>query len=515
MTSCERQIGLGLWIATSVFIVVFFFDWMWSAGIDLADHNAVVNRLFDHWGMHAITEDLYSVYHSYPILSHIAAAVLGLLLSSPLAGVQLLTLFSLIVLWSGLALILQTLPCRMRALVGTGFVLLLIFNRSIVKLELHGNEIIGYSFLFPQLVGQAFAIFIVAVAALFERNENDPTLGYVLLAAAIPIAEAFHLVPATQLFGVLLLLIAVDLYLTPGQNHLRRLAIGASLIMASAMGTILHPNFKFMFHLGMDPFKSGGIPLLRTPHLPSLTVLTIVVGLLSALLLYTWASLPNVEARRNGVAAKFVALYGLSNSGICLFQILIRLLGFGSEYACLKYAFALNTTLLLDLGLLGGFFRKPQWLASRVGNRRLLASLFSSAFISLFLLAGVFAVAPKDKMIDAADLATAERFAKTYMQTAFDNPPGKFNYAVGIAPVSAITDYFITRGALYAPPPEDEGNTEDVFEHRPFSQPSLVGHILTSRNSKWDVPNCRTHFASPALVVLDGSCTLAALRKSE
>jgi hypothetical protein len=516
MTSYERQIGLGLWIATSLSIVVFFFDWMWSAGIDLADHNAVVNRLFDHWGMHAITEDLYSVYHSYPILSHIAAAVLGLLLSSPLAGVQLLTLLSLIALWSGLALILQTLPCRMRALIGTGFVLLLIFNRSILKLELHGNEIIGYSFLFPQFVGQAFAIVIVAVAALFERNENDPTLGYVLLAVAIPIAEAFHLVPATQLFGVLLLLIAVDLYLTPGQNHVRRLAIGASLIMASAMGIILHPNFKFMFHLGMDPFKSGGIPLLRTPHLPSLTVLSIVVGLLSALLLYTWAySLPNVEARRNGVAAKFVALYGLSNSGICLFQILIRLFGFGSEYACLKYAFALNTTLLLDLGLLVGFFLKPEWLASSVGNRRFLASLFSSAFVSLFLLAGVFAVAPKDKMIDAADLATTERFAKTYMQTAFDNPPGKFNYAVGIAPVSAITDYFITRGALYAPPPEDEGNTEDVFQHRPFSQPSLVGHILTSRNSKWDVPNCRTHFASPSLVVLDGSCTLAALSKSE
>ena len=176
MTSYHRMITIGPWIATSVFVVVFFFDSMSSAGIDLADHNAVVNRLFDHWGMHAITEDLYSVYHSYPILSHIAAAVLGLLLSSPLAGVQLLTLLSLIALWSGLALILQTLPCRMRALIGTGFVLLLIFNRSIVKLELHGNEIIGYSFLFPQLVGQAFAIVIVASQlSLSEMKTIQPS----------------------------------------------------------------------------------------------------------------------------------------------------------------------------------------------------------------------------------------------------------------------------------------------------------------------------------------------------
>jgi hypothetical protein len=514
MTSYDRRITVGLWIATSVFIVVFFFDCMWSTGVDLADHNALVNRLFDHWGM-PITDDLYSFYHSYPVFSHIAAAVLALPLSSPLGGVQLLTLLSLVALWSGLALILQTLPCTMRALIGAGFVLLLIFNRSIIKLELHGNEIIGSNFLFPQFVGQAFAVVVIAVTALFERDERDPTLGYLLLAVAIPIAEGFHLVPAAQLFGVLVLLIAIDFHLSPRQNHLPKLAIGASLIIASTIGIILHPNFRKMFHLGMDPSNPGGLPLLRPPHLPSLAVLSVVVALLSALLLYTWAySLSNAEARRNGVAAKFVALYGLSNSGICLFQIFIRLFGIGSEYACLKYAFALNTTLLLDLALLIGFFFKPRWLASGFGNERFLAGLFESAFVSLFLLAGVFSVLPKEKMIDTADLATTERFAKAYTQTAFDNPPGKYNYAVGIAPMSAITDYFITGGALHAPPAGDPGNTEDVFQGRPFSQPSLVGHILTSRNSKWDVPNCRTQFSSPSLVVLDGQCAISALKES-
>ena len=62
--------------------------------------------------------------------------------------------------------------------------------------------------------------------------------------------KAFHLVPAVQLFGVLLLLIAVDLHLSPRQNRVPRLAIGASLIIASAIGIILHPNFKIMFHQG-------------------------------------------------------------------------------------------------------------------------------------------------------------------------------------------------------------------------------------------------------------------------
>jgi hypothetical protein len=516
MTSYHRMITIGPWIATSVFVVVFFFDSMSSAGIDLADHNAVVNRLFDHWGM-PITDDLYSFYHSYPVFSHITAAVLALPLSSPLGGIQLLTLLSLVALWSGLALILQTLPYRMRALIGACIVLLLIFNRSILKLELHGSEVIGYTFFFPQFVGQAFAIVVISVTALFERDERDPTLGYLLLTAAIPIAEGFHLVPAAQLFGVLVLLIAIDFHLSPRQSRLRMLAVGASFIIASTIGIILHPNFRKMFHLGVDPSNPGGLPLLRTPNLSSLAVLSVVVGLLSALLLYTWAySLSNAEVRRNGVAAKFVALYGLSNSGICLFQIFIRLFAIGSEYACLKYAFALNTTLLLALGLLVGFFFKPRWLiASSFGNERFIVGLFESAFVSLFLLAGVFSVLPKEKIIDTADLATTERFAKTYMQTAFDNPPGKYNYAVGITPASAITDYFITWGALHAPPAGDPGNTEDVLQGRPFSQPSLVAHILTSRNSKWDVPNCRTHFSSPSLVVLDGPCAIAARNNGE
>jgi hypothetical protein len=514
MTSYDRRIAVGLWIATSVFIVVFFFDCMWSTSVDLADHNAVVNRLFDHWGM-PITDDLNYFYHSYPVFSHIAAAVLALPLSSPLGGVQLLTLLSLVALWSGLALILQTLPCRMRALIGVGLVLLLIFNRSILKLELHGNEIIGSNFLFPQFVGQAFAVVVIAVTALFERDERDPTLGYLLLAVAIPVAEGFHLVPAAQLFGVLVLLIAIDFHLSPRKNHLPKLAIGACLIIASTIGIILHPNFKNMFDQGTDPSNTGALALLRTPNLPSLAVLSVVVGLLSALLLYRWTySLSDAEARRKGVAAKFVALYGLSNSGICLLQIFIGLFGIGTEYACRKYAFALNTTLLLDLVLLLGFFFKPRWLASSFGDGRLLAGLFDSAFISLFLLAGVFTVLPKEKMIDAADLAMTERFAKAYVQTAFDNPPGKYNYAVGIAPNAPNIDYFITRGALHAPPPEDAGNTEDIYEGRTFSQLPLVGHIFTLRNSKWDVPNCRTQFSSPSLVVLNGQCVISALRNS-
>ena len=79
-------------------------------------------------------------------------------------------------------------------------------------------------------------------------------------------------------------------------------------------------------------------------------------------------------------------------------------------------------------------FSSSRSVAGSLGNQRFLAADLRVCFISLFLLAGVFTVSPKEKMIDASDLATTERFAKAYVQTAFDNPPGKYNYAVGIAP---------------------------------------------------------------------------------
>jgi len=109
-----------------------------------------------------------------------------------------------------------------------------------------------------------------------------------------------------------------------------------------------------------------------------------------------------------------------------------------------------------------------------------------------------------------------ERFARTYTQTAFTNPPGTFNFAVGLdLPAPGILNYLITWGALQAPPAWDQGNTEDVLGGKPFSQPSLVAHILTSLNAEpWDVPHCRTQFSSASLVVLDGQCVISALRSA-
>ncbi len=503
----ERQIRLWLWIATSTYLIIFFLDSLWSTSIDLMDHITYVGKILDNWTLSAAAS-----WYPLPLYGHAIAAVLAAPFSSPIVGVQLATLLSLVGLWSGFALIFQTLQRRMLVHVSIALLVLLALNRYFFRLELHGNEVI-VNFFFSHLIAEAVAVIVIALVLMIERSGGRPEQKYFLLALSIPVVECLHLLPALQLLGVLALLAATDFFALPKQSRFRTLGTGALLTVLSVIGIALHPTFApSVTRASAD---DAGLSLLRTPDIKTLAILCLVVGLLSSLLLVKWLhSVARGAAWRNGLAVKYVALYGLSNAGLCLFQILLRLVGYGSEYVCKKYAFALNTTLVFELALLIGLLLNPRWLEKDHPAPTSTARLYDVAFMSLFLLAAFFAVLPKDKRVEASELATVERFARMYTQTAFHNAPGTFNYAVGLnLPGTDSMNYFITVEALNAPPAWADANTQDVYLGRPFSQPSLVAHILTSANAKpWDIQQCRTQFSSASLVVLDGQCVISALR---
>lgn len=514
MTSCNRQIGLWLWIATSGFLIVSFFDCLWSVNTDYADHTAFVNRLFDNWSLpqgytsscHGPPENCHMYY--YPPSSHILAAMFAVPLSSPVGGVQLATLLSMVGLWTGFALIFQSLPRRTLGLVAALLFVLLVLNRFVLQLELHGHEVVGM-FFYPQFVAQTLAIAMLAGIALAEYRGAKPGLTYLLLVFSIPIVESVHLLPTVQLFSVLLVLIAVDWLASPQQRRFKTLVLGTLATVAAFIEVIVHPTFK---HFVQISSAEGGFGLLRTNDPMSLAILCVVVGLLSLLLLYKIIyPRSEVEVRPHSVAVKYIACYAIANCALCLFQMFMLQLGFGSWYACKKYGFALNTCLLFELALLAGLILESRWGGEGPPKPGLAATLFDVAFVSLYVAAAFYLTLPSGKQAAASRLASIERFARTYRQTAFHNLPGTFDYAVGLKDVPPIVNYMISWGPLQAPFPE-ENNTEDVYANRPFSQPSLIGHILTSVNSRpWDMPRCRTQFASPSLVILDGPCVVSAL----
>jgi hypothetical protein len=497
MLLSNRWVSVALWACAGVFLIFFFRDSLWSVSGDMSAHDFIVNRLIDHWEMSPADEERLCGVTYYPRLAHTAAAVFGTVTGSAIEGMHFASLVSLIGLWTGFSLILRSLPTRSFVPVGVALLSLLVLNRLFVGLELHGHEIIHNYFL-PQLAGQAFVVLMLTAAAMFEQRGGDVRISYAVLGASAVIAANFHVVPALVLLGMLALLVAID-FLVSRRSDI--LGIGAIATLAGAAGAVAQPGFRY---LAGARAQVGGLPLKWTPDVPSLAILCTVVAAVSAVLLVRWLR-GSRESMRSEIATKCAAVYGLANSLLCLFQICLVQLGWSAEYAARKYAFGINTSLLLELALLLGMALR--WRQADGGGYRVAHAALRSTFVSLVVMASFFLVVPNKKEFSVTRLADMERFARSYTREAPPNAPGTFNFAVGLKPTTI--NVLISLGALEAPSSDNlylaptQGSFPDPFE---------VAHILTEPGAKpWDVEVCRTPFASASLVVLDGPCIVAAL----
>jgi hypothetical protein len=499
MLLSNRSVSVFLWACAAVFLILFFWDSLWSVSGDMSAHDFIVNRLIDHWTMSPADEERLCGVTYYPRLGLVVAAVFGTITGSAVAGMHVASLVSLIGLWSGFALILRSLPTTSFVPVGVALLSLLILNRFFVGLELHGHEII-YNYFMPQLAGQAFVLLMLTAAAMFERRGGDVRINYAVLAASAVIAANFHIVPTLVVLGVLALLVAIDFL---ASRRLEIFAVGAIATLAGAAGAAAQSGFRY---LAAARTQAGGLPLKWTPDVPSLAILCTLVAAMAAVLLVRWLRAPR-ESMQSEIAIKYGALYGLANSLLCLFQICLVLLGWSADYAARKYAFAVNTSLLLEVALLVGIaFR---WRQADGDRHRVACAALHGTFVPLVVAAGFFMVLPNEKEFSVTRLADMERFAKSYTRAAPPNAPETFNFAVGLKP--ATINWLISLGALEAPWSD---NLYLAPMEGSFRYPFEVAHILTEAGARpWDVEACRTSFASAGLVVLDGPCIVAALGK--
>ena len=235
-----------------------------------------VGKILDNWTFTAARNFGYPL----PLYGHAIAAVLAAPLSSPVAGVQLATLLSLVGIWSGFALIFQTLQRRMLIYVSIIFLVLLTLNRFVFRLELHGNEVI-VNFFFSHLIAQAVAVIAIALALMTERIGGRPEQRYLVLALSIPLVECLHLSACLPTFRRACSSCCGRLFLLSRNNpRLKTLRIGALLTIVSAIGIVLHPTFAPSVRVASG--DEAGLSLLRIPDIKTLAILSVVVGLLSA-----------------------------------------------------------------------------------------------------------------------------------------------------------------------------------------------------------------------------------------
>jgi hypothetical protein len=87
-------------------------DALYAHSTDLGHHYALTARLYQDWSLPPGIDHSLGEMNLYPRASHQLAALLGKLLGSPLAGMQLLGGLSIAIIWAALSAVLLALPQR-------------------------------------------------------------------------------------------------------------------------------------------------------------------------------------------------------------------------------------------------------------------------------------------------------------------------------------------------------------------------------------------------------------------
>lgn len=492
-----------LLLTAGVYLLLGSLDSLWSTSIDLAHHYALVVRLSEFWNMPYSGDASLGEMNFYPRSSHLLAAIVGRFLGSPLLGMQVTTLLSIVVLWASLVSIVLSLPKK------AGFVAALILsaalwvNRRYVHMELHGDEVIE-NFFYAQLVAQAFVIFLVALTLYAERRGIHPNLRYALLVAAIYVATGMHLLPALELLCFFIALVSVDFY---RQGRLlkrdwRNAGLSLLMLLAACAALLLHPSFATMRSISSN---NGGLPTHYIQSMGAFAAYSAAHLLVSCAVLWSWLLLDPVGRARYWLALKYTALFGLAIAGLCLLQVLALQLGHGSEYSVKKYIFALNTSLFMEFSLLATVLicrLKSDWLVDRLPRATSTALLTPVLTVMAYL-----CVTPATARLDTSKLVALEHQLLLQRDLSLPSLPGKFDYFANIDGLPPTATYMMSIGVFKSP----------RFASPPTSMPawwmadwSHVGTLVTSANNALDQdPACRRGAPVNALVMLDGACIVS------
>jgi hypothetical protein len=493
--------------------VVLCFKHLWNASVDMAHHYALISYMTEFWRPPVDAPNLGEM-NFYPYYSHLLAALAGTFFHSPLMGMQLVTLLSTYTLWVALAIALSTLPARSAAIFFVSFVALLALNRFGLHAELFGNEVIG-NFFFAELVAQALCALAYTLMLLMERRGVSVPLRYVFCVVAIHFLVRTHLLPAVELLGALGLLVVMDVIETARQRRLRTMLHGGIALLAGCAVIVLDPAFGAMRKLSKN---NGMLSLQLIPNTLVLAVVAASVIALSLSLAWRWLKIRKASLQPSWLAYKYFACLGISVGALCLLQITLLKWGLGSEYACRKYAFALQTLALIELGLLASTFLARRNISGEsLDSAGVLApiSYFSPVLVAV---AGLWLGSMPSSKVgaqDTAHLVALERTIAAASLTELEPSAGKSDYVVGIAGIPLIDDYLFSIG-IFKTPRAPALNVAKFSTGEGLKDPQRIGSILTSRgNQALDIAACRRHTLANDLVILDGACVMEKSRSAQ
>lgn len=482
---------------TTVLLVRWSLDSMSSLSIDLAHHYALVARLSDSWFIPYAGDSSLSEMNYYPRSSHLLAVVIGKIFGSPLMGIHVTTLISIIFVWMSVITIVWSMPKKAAIFVGVALSSILLINHYYPHFDLHGGEVDPH-FFFAQLVAQAFVLMVIALTLHVDSVKLKRPLRDLLLILAIYITVGIHLLPALELLCFFIALLGIELYQKLSSEKNKWLTLGTTLTVIATASTVLflHPAFARMRQISLH---NGGLEIqyFSGPHAFLLYSSLIAAG--SSLLIRTWFSMGQTDLAQRYRAIKYIGLYGLAVSGLCMAQVLALYLGYGSEYAVKKYIFALNTVCFIEVALFAFLIARKFKPTLMLEHQKQTQNHITYVLPSLLTAIAYFCTFPSHHLFRTSEVVPIERQLYSLKNRFHSTTSGKFDFVYDIKNLHPNLIYMFSTGVFKAP--------RALTLSPKVTDWNYVASIITSEKSTYDLDlACRRAAPENALVVLDGSC---------
>lgn len=469
-------------------------DTIWSLSVDIAHHYALIFRISENWQLIPNDPSLGEMNY-YPRASHVLAALAGTVVGSPLLGMHLVSLASLVILWGSCLGLLYATPGRQGALGALALALLVVVNHG--SLRIHGAEI-APNYFYSQLVAQAFAFLSILIAVRIEMRWHRAWV-YLFLLTAIWALVDVHLLPALELLGVFAGVLLLDLFKAPAGRTRLYVGLSAALLVVAGVGAVvLHPSFSAMRSISEN---NGGLGLGSTFNtVLAIAVLCLIVLASTVSLLRAWWRAPDSH-----VMYKYLAMYGAAVAGLCLLQMVLRQFGLGSDYAVKKYVFGLLSFVFLRAALWAGNAGGAALTGAPRLSNMVRAEPFRLVAFGVALLLIVSQAARLESQLDTSNAVAVER-QLTAARDSFltPAPQGKTNLMADIDGMPVVANYMFSLAIAHT---TREVAGHDFLAGTSFSPWDRYGTIVSSRaSSRYAGAEQCSSIKSGPLLLLDPSC---------
>ncbi|UEM18891.1 hypothetical protein JL100_017525 [Skermanella mucosa] len=473
---------------------------LYSLSVDVAHHYALVATIMRDWRVGPEFLPNLDEMNFYPNLSHWLAAVIGGLLDGGLAGMSILTIVALTVIWGVAGLFLKELGL-IPALIAGGILVHLVSRFGFGSV--HGDEIIG-NFFFAQVVGEAG--FYVGAWTLFSlHRRGSGRWGDAFVPLFVYFVAWVHLLPALKLVAFFGLLTAIEMIQAiRARGKLPWTALASTAI--AAVVVLKHPSFAAMRKIAAN---DGALSFLYPSQLQYLAGIALLLMFISLVLVAAgWRAEGAFKASRTRFTLGMIGCMGAATAGLMLMQAgALAVTGSGSLYAVKKHMFGVHSMLLFEIAVLMMLpvsFAISELVLTGKAVAASVTERFARGLVPALLPVAVLMSIMPPQVSEIAKVVPYQRFAAHYLAYhSGDAGSEKTLFIHGGVPPAL--NYLISIGDLRHP----RGDTVlKLLVGRPVGEAADASRVITNPgNALYDRPNCRVaDLSNSNTVVVDQHC---------